>query len=370
MRLPSSHLIQRAALTSLCGLALTVTAHGQLSHEITFDDNSYPAGFDLNALGGADLGFGTNLWFDGAAPGTGSFILPGSLTDPQGQLPTSGNHVSTAVTGFNLGFYSFDLNAANGSGEPEDALAPGEHWISFLARADANADFAGVSLVKFFGDEQLYIGKVGGAGSNTWGLDQGASGSVAVAGSDATTDTLLVAKVTIGAGGNDDFVDLFINPTLGTLPTTPDIAAYQFNEDPNLLNGDGNRIRQIDELRIGSQNGPFQVDEIRIGSTFFDVTIPPITGGLLAGDYNDSGSVEQGDLDLVLNNWGGPRTAGFVANADGFATANVDQEELDRVLNNWGSSNAPSFSGSPVPEPAVAALLGLGGLALTRRRSR
>ncbi len=89
----------------------------------------------------------------------------------------------------------------------------------------------------------------------------------------------------------------------------------------------------------------------------------------LAGDYNDNGSVEQGDLDLVLNNWGGPRTAAFVANTDGFATLNVDQEELDRVLNNWGSSNAPSFAGFAVPEPGMAALaLGLAGLSLRRRR--
>ena len=98
----------------------------------------------------------------------------------------------------------------------------------------------------------------------------------------------------------------------------------------------------------------------------YDAAFTAIVEGL-NGDYNDSGSVEQGDLDLVLNNWGGPRTAGFVANADGFATGNVDQEELDRVLNNWGSSNAPAFNDVSVPEPASAFAL-LGGLALVARR--
>ncbi|MEM1097280.1 MAG: glycoside hydrolase family 30 beta sandwich domain-containing protein [Planctomycetota bacterium] len=84
----------------------------------------------------------------------------------------------------------------------------------------------------------------------------------------------------------------------------------------------------------------------------------------LLGDFDGDGQVAQGDLNLVLNNWGGPR--GQWDNADGFASSAVDQEELNRVLNNWGTSASPDFSGSAVPEPAM--WLGLfGGIALLRR---
>ncbi|MEM9753557.1 MAG: PEP-CTERM sorting domain-containing protein [Planctomycetota bacterium] len=87
----------------------------------------------------------------------------------------------------------------------------------------------------------------------------------------------------------------------------------------------------------------------------------------LAGDFNGNGSVEQADLDLVLTNWGGTR--GFEDGVTTFSTGTVDQEELDIVLTQWGSSTAPSFEGFSVPEPATLALVGLGGLAMLRRRS-
>ncbi|MEM7577760.1 MAG: hypothetical protein AAF328_09815 [Planctomycetota bacterium] len=80
----------------------------------------------------------------------------------------------------------------------------------------------------------------------------------------------------------------------------------------------------------------------------------------LAGDFNGSGSVEQGDLNLVLNNWGGPRDFedGFTA----FSSTAVDQEELNVVLNNWGSSQPNQPLGlSSIPEPALGvAALGFG----------
>ncbi len=91
----------------------------------------------------------------------------------------------------------------------------------------------------------------------------------------------------------------------------------------------------------------------------------------LTGDYDDSGQVEQGDLDIVLQNWG---TANFTGNAGNLVGGGpfdglVDQNELDGVLQNWGSSAAPDFRGTAVPEPGV-----VGGAALVSvlaiRRSR
>ncbi len=87
----------------------------------------------------------------------------------------------------------------------------------------------------------------------------------------------------------------------------------------------------------------------------------------LAGDFDGSGSVEQGDLDLVLTNWGVDRS-GF-KNDGNLTSTQVDQEELDLVLTNWGTSASPSFAGYTVPEPGAVAVLATGA-ALALRRGR
>jgi hypothetical protein len=254
---------------------MSSSAQGQLTHYVPFD-TGYTAGGLLHESGGSDLGFGANTWFDASDPDEAS-IVGGNLSGLSG-LPAAGNHASTAPANFNLNFYTMDQNNNGVNGEAEDRLAPGVHWLSMVARADAGADFAGFSFVKFFGPEVLYIGKVGGATSTLWGLDQGAAGGVTVAGSDVTLDTLLVAKLTIGAGADDDFVDLYINPALGAAPPlTADIAGYAFNEDSA-------NNRALDEIRLGSQNGAFFADEIRIGATFGDVVgVPEPTSCVVLG---------------------------------------------------------------------------------------
>ncbi len=123
-----------------------------------------------------------------------------------------------------------------------------------------------------------------------------------------------------------------------------------------------------------------------IDGTFANINLPEFSGltfdvlhsplaivleTVLAGDYDDSGQVEQGDLDLVLQNWGlDTATAGVPTGwVNDLSFGLIDQAELDGVLLNWGNTAAPAFGRAGVPEPAAfGGVCGLAGAGFGRRR--
>ena len=84
----------------------------------------------------------------------------------------------------------------------------------------------------------------------------------------------------------------------------------------------------------------------------------------MAGDYDGSGTVGQGDLNLVLLNWGATGVpAGWVNHQP---SGQIGQTELNAALLNWGTTTEPTASG--IPEPASGLLL-LPALLLRKFRS-
>jgi len=105
------------------------------------------------------------------------------------------------------------------------------------------------------------------------------------------------------------------------------------------------------------------------GVTIDAITITQLTG-TLSGDLNCDGFVGLADLDIVLQNWNqnvpqaDPRAdvSGPGGTPDGF----IGLDDLDVVLNNWNAGTPPASVA--VPEPTGLTLLGLGSVAMLRRR--
>lgn len=72
----------------------------------------------------------------------------------------------------------------------------------------------------------------------------------------------------------------------------------------------------------------------------------------LAGDCNRDSFVGQGDLDVILDNWG--RNVGYGNAADFSEDGFVGQADLDVILDNWGSRHVPVISQLPPPAEALA----------------
>ena len=125
----------------------------------------------------------------------------------------------------------------------------------------------------------------------------------------------------------------------------------------------------LDTSATGMFSGTFELftsDEDIAGEGTDTLTInllAEVIAASVAGDYDNSGSVGQPDLNLVLLNWG---TTGVPAGwINDQPTGQIGQSELNEVLLNWG--NTAEATTSSVPEPAMATVILLTALGLSRR---
>jgi PEP-CTERM motif len=95
-----------------------------------------------------------------------------------------------------------------------------------------------------------------------------------------------------------------------------------------------------------------------------DVYQAPVT--VLDGDLDLDGFVGINDLNIVLGSWNSSVTPGDLGAGDPTGDGFVGIEDLNKVLGNWNAGTPPAAAA--VPEPTTLALLGLGGLAMLRRK--
>ena len=182
------------------------------------------------------------------------------------------------------------------------------------------------------------------------------------------TDGDLVAPTTALAfiktlDPNDGFALIdFVTADMTTLPTTN--TPFSLSLDITV-----DKVGLL--FQYGFLNVATNFDGSGVNYDLVDLSLTPTGSGALEGDYDGSGTVSQGDLDVVLLNWGGVTFSGDEnALPDGGPFDGViGQNELDGVLLNWGNS-IPSAAVSAIPEPTSLVLIALASfMGLKRRRS-
>jgi autotransporter-associated beta strand protein len=125
------------------------------------------------------------------------------------------------------------------------------------------------------------------------------------------------------------------------------------------VNGDFANV-MVDAQYIGHNIGALYIAK-GMDADSYDVTVKPF----MAGDANLDGQVKIGDLVTLAQHWNQASGATWFdgdANGDG----QIKIGDLVALAQNW---NKTVTAGGAVPEPLTLTVLGLGGLAILRRRS-
>jgi len=146
------------------------------------------------------------------------------------------------------------------------------------------------------------------------------------------------------------------------------------------VNGISAGVLQVGNLENGIDDGSSLGLYLQSNVPFADAATEAVNAAftnihiatLLDGDLNADGFVGIADLNIVLSNWNQTQDPGnllFINDlrADPSNDNFVGITDLNIVLGNWNAGTPPT-AGAVVPEPAALTLMGLGGLAMLRRR--
>ncbi len=266
---------------------------------------------------------------------------------------------------------TFDLYYSTGSEEPV-LVAADANWRNFAVGQDLNAIgfmAAGGEGSSFLVDNIWYS-----AGENTTNplVNPWAEASseydpetMTVSG-DMVLDAGSILALDIATNGINDLLNVVGELTAaGTLDVALDGAATLAEGDVFDILDFGSITGAFDAINLPTLTGSLEWDTSNL---LVDGVIQVIASALLDGDLNGDGFVGLADLDIVLTSWNQNVTAGEWSLGDPSGDGFVGLDDLDFVLVNWNNGTPPS-SGSAVPEPASLVLLGLGGMALLKRRS-
>jgi hypothetical protein len=316
------------ALFAALSLALT-TAHSARANYALFDSPTDT----ISLNGNTTLGVGATYeaWIQPKGPG-GLIFSEWRITQEDKRLDTRDSTLTA---------YSYDINRSSGSfAVPVSYTTSQWHHVAYV--------FAG-------NQERLYLD------GQQIGL-RGASGNI-------DDDPISIAS--IGATVRENFSASFIglidsvrvSSNARYAGETFALPARDFEPDiytQLLFNFDEPEgSPTVTDLGTNAMTG-------FLGAGFSGATAPTIIGTELPlGDTDLDGFVGIGDLNIVLGKWNQAAAPGDPADpsSDGF----VGIEDINLVLGNWNTGTPPNGA-ADIPEPTTLALLGLGVLAVSRRR--
>jgi hypothetical protein len=164
---------------------------------------------------------------------------------------------------------------------------------------------------------------------------------------------------------------VFVKDALAALDELTGSGLLWLGED--VTNGSHELRFTLESQTVTADAASALIQNIRIGYYSISAKVGTLT---LSGDYNGNGAVEQGDLDLVLLNWGtiaAEPPSGWINDVP---SGQVGQAQLDGVLLHWGDvvpfeAAIAANPAAPVPEPAGCVMLAaVAALACTAAQKR